>query len=586
MADNTILIPGEEGCKQEQTVLSNEAYLQIDNYLSEWAEEFEKEIARNNLNVWSKDEVYTRTETDLKIQEEDKATMNYHLAQDDPHGILPKVDEKLRGTMKNDGSTPFIAPQVGVDPVSDLHLTTKRFVSNLLAGHMAKVDPHNVMELVRAELKAYVLLTQVYGKNEVYTRGQTDALIKDLVNRNGTTAFTRPQLGVDPLADAHLTTKRYVDNLLREHIIDVDPHGLITTINQRLSNYYRKSETYSKAETYSRPQIDTIINSLVMNAAREAIEEHVNSYDPHHVLREIDNRHYVSNDGSVPFVAPQAGVDGVNNDHLVTKRQLDQKVDNIEFPEATWITSGPVQTTVGFVEDNTDVPVKLTFQEAMDAIFYGKGVDVKSPAYGILNETVQVDMFIHGSLGLVETIELWQNDVLVSTFNKDQFENGQYSVNSLPITEDATFTFKVYYSNGVIAEATSTTKVGYSMFVGILPKWYTASNITWEYLQNLIKEDPTNNKIDDSGDSVKEIKMKYDFSSPKEPKHLFLAIPKEYPKLVQMTTPSQQFGPDAFDIINDIPLNIPGMTQSKIYTLYVYREALIALSTEVTYKFE
>lgn len=93
MADNTILIPGEEGCKQEQTVLSNEAYLQIDNYLSEWAEEFEKEIARNNLNVWSKDEVYTRTETDLKIQEEDKATMNYHLAQDDPHGILPKVDE-------------------------------------------------------------------------------------------------------------------------------------------------------------------------------------------------------------------------------------------------------------------------------------------------------------------------------------------------------------------------------------------------------------------------------------------------------------------------------------------------------------
>ena len=35
---------------------------------------------------------------------------------EDPHGILPTVAEMIADTVKSDGSTPFTAPQTGVDP--------------------------------------------------------------------------------------------------------------------------------------------------------------------------------------------------------------------------------------------------------------------------------------------------------------------------------------------------------------------------------------------------------------------------------------------------------------------------------------
>ena len=61
-------------------------------------------------------------------------------------------------------------------------------------------------------------------------------------------------------------TKRYVDSVMSNHLVDIDPHGFMTILNQRLALYYKKSDTYSKAETYSRAQIDSIINSLVVEA--------------------------------------------------------------------------------------------------------------------------------------------------------------------------------------------------------------------------------------------------------------------------------------------------------------------------------
>jgi len=37
--------------------------------------------------------------------------------------------------VKDDGTTPFLAPQAGVDPTADNHLTTKKFVAKLLEEH-------------------------------------------------------------------------------------------------------------------------------------------------------------------------------------------------------------------------------------------------------------------------------------------------------------------------------------------------------------------------------------------------------------------------------------------------------------------
>ena len=63
-------------------------------------------------------------------------------------------------------------------------------------------------------------------------------------------------------------------------------------------------------------------------------------------------------------------------------------------------------------------------------------------------------------------------------------------------------------------------------------------------------------------------------------------MPKEYPDLVQMTTTSQQFGLESFDIISDIPFEIPGLSNSKIYKIYVFKESLVTLNLEVTFKFD
>lgn len=585
MADNSILTPGGSGNECINPVneqIDTSQFLKVDYRLGEFESESDKQIARINLGAAGINDVYDKTSADLKTLEAVKTSMDTHLATEDPHNIIPTIESKLEGFVKEDGTTPFLAPQTGVDPLTDFHLTTKRFVTALMDSHLAKTDPHNIIPLVEEILKVYVTTDQIYRKVELYTREQVDDLIKNFVRRDGTTAFLKPQLGVTPVADGHLSTKKYVDDVMFKHLVDADPHGFVTLLNQRLNNYFRKTETYSRADTYSRAQIDAIINQLVIDAARGAIEEHINQYDPHGTLKEIYSKHYVPRDGSVPFTAPQKGVDAVEDDELVTKRQLDSSI----VEEPVWITSGPVQTTVGFVEDETDPGEKLNLQEVMDAIFYGKSVDVKAPAYALLGSIVDVELFVRGSTGVISYAELWQNDELIGTYTKDDFELGQLTVKSLPINEETTFTFKVFYPNGTYLEASCTTKVAYDIFVGILPKWYAASNVNYDYLLQLVQSDPENNSIDSSGDLVSEIKHKYNFSSPKELKQIFVAMPKEYPDLVQMTTPSQQFGLESFDIISDIPFEIPGLSNSKIYKIYVFKESLVTLNLEVTFKFD
>lgn len=584
MADNVILTPGGSGneCVTPAQEVDTSQFLKRDNYFGEYESESDKQIARTNLGVPSTEEVYDKTSANLQILQAVKQSMDTHLATEDPHNILPQIEGKFDGLVKQDGTTPFTAPQTGVDPIQDLHLTTKRFVTELMNSHLAKTDPHNVIPLVEEILKVYVTADQIYKKVELYTRAQTDDLLKNVVKRDGTTAFLKPQLGVTPLADGHLSTKKYVDDVMFSHLVDADPHGFVTLLNQRLNNYFKKTETYSKAETYSRNQLDAIISQLVVDAARGAIEEHVNQYDPHGTLKEIYSKHYVQRDGSVPFTAPQKGVPAVEDDELVTKSQLQDSI----VGESIWITSGPVQTTVGFVEDNMDVGEKLNLQEIMDAIFYGKSVDVMSPPFAPLGSVVDVDMFIRGSVGIVQYAELLQNGTAIGTYTKDQFEMGQLTVQSLPINEDTTFTFRVYYPNGTYLEDTCETKVAFDVFVGILPKWFPASSVSYDYLMELVTSDPTNNSIDHTGSAADEIKHKYDFSSPTELKQIFIAMPKDYPDLIQMTTPSQQFGIEAFDIISDIPFEVPGLDNSKIYKIYVYKESLVTLNLEVTFKFD
>ena len=595
MADTDILTPGQggtQGCLSEEQVNNEEKYLLIDNLLSEFDSEDEKAIVRTNLNVPAIDDVYNKTEVNNEINQAVKSSMETHLLDDDPHQIIPKVDDMIKDMVKTDGSTPFTSPQSGIDPIQSYHLTTKSFVESLLNSHLSASDPHNVMNLVREALNEYVKISQVYLKNELYTKNDITSLLNSYIRNDGSTAFKRPQIGIDPQTDGHLTTKRYVDNLIQKHLSEVDPHGFISTSNSKLSNYYKKTDTYSKAETYSRQQLDSIVNGLVTNAAKSVVESHINAYDPHGTYQAIQNLHYVPRDGSVPFTNPQKGVAAVEDDDLVTLKQLKEVIEGtseigtISEGCSGWTTSGPVQTTVGFIEDNSTLPDHLTCQETFDLIFYGKGVKVTTPEYAAVGSTVKVEMEIKGSLADVQTIELYQGDQVIGSYSVEDFENGKLTVDSLPLTENPTiFTFRVCYLNGKCNEATSTTVIGNFSFIGLLPKWYTGSNITLQYLNELIINDGTNNIKVASQDTT--FVHRYNFDSPTDPKHIFIMVPKEDGKILyQMSTPSQQFGIDAFDVIKDLPL-IMDDGSTVVYTVYIYRETITGLNNvEVTFKFD
>ena len=491
--------------------------------------------------------------------------------------------------VKDDGSTPFKAPQSGVDPITEFHLTTKRYVADLLNSHLRADDPHHIMDKVDEALAAYVKLSQVYLKQEVYKKNEVDSLFGPYVKKDGSTPFTKAQLGVDPTSESHLSTKRYVDSVMNNHLVDIDPHGFMSTLNKKLALYYKKSDTYSKAETYSRAQLDSIINSLVVEAAKGAIEEHINAYDPHGTLREIYSKHYVQRDGSIPFLAPQKGVEGVEeNDFVIVKQLTELKKSlssEIENSKPVWITSGPIQTTVGFAEDGMVFDEKVTFQEAMDTIFYGQKISVSAPSTALVGERVPVTMQIHGAIA-ISSAELFQNDVQLGVFVQSDFITGSHTVDSNPILEDTDFRFVVTLVNGVVYEATCTTVVALPVFVGLLPKWKTASTISFEYLQELADADPINNKFLSINPDEQEVIHKYNFSSPSEIKHLLVAMPRSYSDLVSVTTKAQEFGIDAFDVISDIPFQVPGAPEDVIYKLYVYKQALAGLNSEVVYKFQ
>ena len=68
MADNSILTPGYQDPIDDPVVTPEpNKYLEKDNYLSEYSTEEEKSVVRENLNIPSKDSVYTKEDTDLQI---------------------------------------------------------------------------------------------------------------------------------------------------------------------------------------------------------------------------------------------------------------------------------------------------------------------------------------------------------------------------------------------------------------------------------------------------------------------------------------------------------------------------------------
>ena len=591
MADNSILTPGyQDPIETPVTSPPQEDCLIKDNFLSEYETEEEKSVVRENLNVPSKDSVYSRQDVDTQVSEKIRATIQEYLNMEDPHGILPTVAEMIADTVKSDGSTPFTAPQTGIDPQTAQHLTTKNYVEKLVREHVNADDPHNILPEVAILLEKYVRITDVYVKSQLYTKQDIDNQAKNYIRKDGSTPFTKAQIGADPQIDSHLATKRYVDKSLYNHQVDVDPHGFLTILNQRLASYAKKKDVYDKTQTYSRTQIDSIIHNLVNETIDASLQSFMDTVNDK--FEYIRLQKYVKQDGSVPFRGPQAGVDAVEEEHLTTLRQLNQAVEDLEqnlteqiqAKECLWKTSGPVESTVGHIDDNTPVPATMSLQEVLDAIFYGKGISISAPDYVTINNKVPITLCVHGSTGLIDVAELYQDGKLTISFVKEDFENGCVTVDSLPIIEDTEFTFKVTYTNEAVHEESITVKAALPIFVGLLPKWKFGNMITWNYLEELASEEPNNNQFINSSNNLNQISINYSFQDAKL-RHPFIVVPVSYPDLDNMSTTPQRFGIDAFDVIDMIPLQVPGIEKDIIFKIYIYRQALSSLNQEVTFNF-
>lgn len=574
---DTILTP--DAFNETPIIPEEQKSFLIDNYFSELENDSQKGIARENLGVYGKTDLYTQVEVDNNIGKAVNDAVKQLLSADDPHQILPKVYTLLTDYIRKDGTVPFIAPQSGVDPLLDNHLTTKRFVNSLFDQHLKVTDPHNVMVLVNETLKQYPLAKDVCYKTDVFTKEYINKLIKSYVKTDGTTPFTAPQSGVNPIIDQHLATKRYVDNVIFKHDVSVDPHGFLTILNQRLGNYYKTTETYSKQETYSRAQIDQVINTLVTDAAYQAVKEHIRQFDPHDVLKEVYKEHYIKRDGSIPFTSIQKGIDGIEDNDLATVGQIKIAINKLQNSlgneQPIWITSGPIQTTVGFMEDNSSVPPTMTFQETMDAIFYGKIVDVEAQKVAAAGEVIDITMSVRGN-SFFEKAELYQNGIIIGTYTIENFSDWQHTVKSNPILTNTVFDFKVYFINGAEAFSSVNTEVSYGIFVGAIPKICQPGDINRKVMLEMASSN-SNCKMY----YEEPIKHKFNFSG--DIKKITIAIPQDYKQLEYMHTLSQHFDKDAFNM-TAVPIIIPGVNEAVVYNFYMYKENLIALNSEVIFK--
>nr|DAH97496.1 MAG TPA: hypothetical protein [Caudoviricetes sp.] len=142
--------------------------------------------------MYPKNAVYTKDESDTNIAKTVTTALNKHLSVEDPHGTLNTVKEMISDMAKTNGSTPFTSPQTGVDPISDDHLTTKKFVTRLLKEHtrlQGTDDPHKILPEVKTILEKYVKSSDVFTKSQIYTKQDVDNLLKVFIKKDGSTPF-------------------------------------------------------------------------------------------------------------------------------------------------------------------------------------------------------------------------------------------------------------------------------------------------------------------------------------------------------------------------------------------------------------
>lgn len=575
-------------------------------YLSEFETEDEKSVARANLGVYAQSAVYTKDEAQLMMSEEIYAALQNYVTSDQLPKAIAELSQQIAdaGYVKSDGSVPFTNPQTQAAlPTDPSHLTNKAYVDNLLTKHLNANDPHKTLDAVRVLLTDYVKLSETYTSQNLYSKKEVDKLLEKFVKRDGSTGFINPQVGVDPSLPSHLATMRYVQLVMQNHKGEADPHDFIKTLRRFLSNYYTKSETYTKAQTYSRSQLLDIIKSQMNDIIKQAIAQHVAEDGSVNDLENWIRKNYIPSDGSVPFTAAQSGVKATQNSQFVILEQLNQAIEQLKAETETsikestdqtdWIPTGPVETTVGFVEEGTTLPKRLTVQQIMDAIFYEKQTGVIAPEYAEYGEKVCIKIYAHG-LQVLTGIDIYKNGTMIGSLTPDDFTkdalggNGGYYeyCDTGEFTEDTEWKVIFHYAESQDITETAMTKLAYPIFVGAVPYWWNAQeDITMESLRKLAEEEPEANYIiTDQGPEISSVSKSIQFTDTKQ-RSIVIAVPNDYPDLKSLKTPAQEVTVEAF--AKWVQPMYPNQAEvGVLYKIYVFNQPLVNLQQTIDIEFE
>lgn len=503
------------------------------NYLSELETEDEKSVARENLGVYGKDVTYSKDETDNVVLNAINTALRHYVSSAELPTVIASLRDEIAeaGYVRSDGSVPFINPQSQSSlPTLDEHLTNKAYVDNLLKAHERQSDPHKTLEKVKLLLADYVRLKDTYTVNELYSKRELDCKMNKFVKKDGSVPFISPQLGVDPTLPGHLVTLRHLNLLLENHKSELDPHGFLEILKTHLGNYYTKSETYTKAQTYSRSQLLEIIKSQMKDVVDQAIARYKATDGSVSELKDFVLERMLScikADGSIAHTAPQPGVPAVNDNEFITLGQMSETLDKLKAllddsiksatNQSVWIPTGPVRTTVGFVEDNTVMPKVMTVQQICDAIFYGRRTGVEAPSYAEKGEKVCIKITAQG---MVQEIDIHKNGKLIGTITESDIAGKDDSLPYFEYCDPGTFEedteWKVIFRfpDGQTLVDTASTKLAYPIFIGAMPYWWNVQeDITMESLKRLANEDPANNAFySEHGPDVEEIKATFNFA--------------------------------------------------------------------------
>lgn len=568
MSNDAILILEEnDEVNDSSQETSPQEFLRIKEALSELADDATAAVARRNIQAITSSQAETiASQVAQDIVDKDRENLR-PIIEDIENNLITSIQKVDETYVKKDGSTPFTAIQKGVTPNerSPKHsLVTVEYILEKLQSYLTSEEFRNYAEEQLKTLEQYVEKDSVWPKNKIYNKTQVDNLLEQYVRQDIPTTEHYPRGRND------ITNKAYVDNILKQHKEnEYDPHGFKAEIKKKLANYYTQNEVWNRSQTYSRDQVDAIIDELVKEACRSLIQKHLNT-----------TQHLTSQDVQ-RIVKTYSSANLINKDELEeVLLGTEQKINNVD---PIWKTSGPVLTTVGFVEDNTELPREMTMQEILDSIFYGAKISVQAPNRVQIGGIVDVMVCIHGGMK-TDSVILYQDDEILREFTDGDFTGGCVTVPSKPIVSNTIFRFVVLYTNGLEQEVTTTTEAISPMFVGLLPKWKFGYTVSMEYLKELAAEDPQNNKFITEYQESEDIVQSYNFKDLKL-KHILLAIPSDCPDLKEMITSSQRFGLEAFDVIDLIPLRVEIVQKDIVYKLYIYRQALASMNQDVTFKF-